>query len=117
MDKNKKDRGQVFDELQNMPTFNADELPRLDEETPPEVDYFGCGKDWWLSPNAYTDNGYLEDVSEQTAREMGYLSAVTLEKNKQWMQDDEEKDSFYDLEDEIVAHMDKEDEKKRNKKG
>lgn len=116
MEKNKKDRGQVFDELQNMPTCNADEIEYLDGKTQPEIDYLGGGEDWWRSPNAYTDNGYLEDVSEETAREMGYLSAVGLEKNKLWMQDDEEEATFYSLEDEIVARMDEENERKKNKK-
>lgn len=118
MDKKEKDRGQVFDELQNMPTCNADEIEDLLGETQPEIDYLGGGEDWWSSPNAYTDNGYLEDVSEETAREMGYLSAVGLEKNKLWMQEDEEiQSAFYDLENEIVERMDEENERKKNKKG
>lgn len=112
--------GQVFDELQDMPTCNADEYDLFGEENPPEIDYFGEGKDWWLSANAYTDNGYLEDVSEQTAREMGYLSAVGLEKNKEWMSGASEMDGeglaeepFYDLEDEIISRLDREKEEKK----
>ena len=116
MDKNKKGTGQVFDEQENMPTCNADELFAFDEENPPEVDYFGEGKAWWRCGNAYTDNGYLEDVSEQTAREMGYLSAVSLEQNREWMSGDEleelQNEPSYDLEDEIVARMDRENEEK-----
>ena len=101
MQKEKKDRGQVFDELQDMPTCNADEVFVFDEGEAPEIDYLGDGKNWWTSGNAYTDNGYLEDVSEQTAREMGYLSTAGFERNKEWLEDGE--DEFEPFEEKFYA--------------
>ena len=128
MDKKEKDIGQVLDELADMPTCNADEVFALEEEDFLEIDYLGEEDGFTFLSNAYTDNGYLEDVEEETAREMGYVSAVGYDKNKVLMQEDEvdafdefcceksKREFSYDLEDAIIAKLDKEREEKAKKK-